>query len=263
VEVDLRAYQARIGYQGPVRPTADCLAELHLAHVGSIPFENLDILLGRPILLDLESLQAKLVEARRGGYCFEHNTLFAAVLETIGFDVTRLAARVGHEARAPAPRTHMVLGVEAEGFQWLADVGFGGASILFPLPFEPGPVVDQFGWRFRVVEVDGGRVVQAFWRGGWEDHYTFTLEPQFPVDYEVANHFTSTHPDSRFVRTLTAQLSWPERSLILRDLELSEVTPDGGTVRQIAAGELLDVLASRFALSFPEGTRFRTRSERG
>ncbi|HEX9122404.1 MAG TPA: arylamine N-acetyltransferase [Actinomycetota bacterium] len=254
--VDLDPYLARIGHRGPVEPTIACLDALHLAHVTSIPFENLDILLGRPIRLDLESLQHKLVRRRRGGYCFEHNTLFAAVLEAIGFRVTRLAARVRHGTGEVTPRTHMVLRVEAEETEWLADVGFGGASILKPLPLEPGPAVEQFGWRFRLVDVDGARVLQTLRPDGWLDYYAFTLEPQHPIDYEVANHYTSTHPDSRFTRTPTAQLSSPERSLILRGHELSEVTPSNEVVSDVAGEDLLEVLATRFTLVFPEGTRF-------
>jgi len=204
--------------------------------------------------LDLETLQRKLVRDRRGGYCFEHNSLFAAVLEEIGFGLTRLAARVRHGSHV-TPRTHMVLRVEAEGTVWLADVGFGAVSILEPLPFEPGPAVDQHGWRFRLVQAeDGARVLQASRSEGWLDHYAFTLEPQHPVDYEVANHYTSTHPDSRFTRTLTVQRSWSDRALILRGRTLTEVTPSGETETQIDPGDLLEVLATRFDLVFPEGT---------
>lgn len=254
--LDLDAYLGRIDHRGPVRPTAACLRALHLSHVTSIPFENLDILLGRPIRLDLADLQAKLVHARRGGYCFEHNTLFAAALEAIGFRVTRLAARVLLGRREVTPRTHMVLRVEADGSEWLADVGFGGASILEPLPFEPGAVVEQFGWRFRLADVDGARVLRARRPDGWLDHYAFTFEPQHPVDFEVANHYTSTHPSSLFTRVLTAQLSWPDHSLILRGRSLTEMTPGGETTTEIAPEELLDVLATRFALVLPEGTAF-------
>jgi N-hydroxyarylamine O-acetyltransferase len=256
VRPNLDAYLARIGHRGSVEPTVACLEALHFAHVTSIPFENLDILLGRPIRLDLESLEDKLVRRPRGGYCFEHNTLFAAMLETIGFHVTRLAARVQQGTEEITPRTHMVLRVEAEGSEWLADVGFGGASILKPLPLDPGPVVEQFGWRFRLVDVDDARVLQALRLDGWRDYYAFTFEPQHPIDYEVANHYTSTHPNSSFTRTLTAQLSSPERSLILRDNELVEVTPSSEVVSNVAPDELLEVLATRFSLLFPEGSRF-------
>lgn len=112
--LDLQAYLRRIGYQGAVEPTRRVLEALHLAHATHIPFENLDILLGRPIALDLASLQSKLVARRRGGYCFEHNLLFAAVLREFGFEPTLLAARVRFRTTAVLPRTHMLLLVEGE-----------------------------------------------------------------------------------------------------------------------------------------------------
>jgi N-hydroxyarylamine O-acetyltransferase len=261
VAFDLDAYLERIGHRGPVEPTVDCLDALHLAHVSSIPFENLDILLGRPIRLDLESLQAKLVRARRGGYCFEQNTLFAAALETIGFGVTPLAARVRLRTREITARSHMTLRVDAGGSSRLADVGFGGASILRSLPIEPGGPVDQFGWRFRLVEGDEARILQGMGTDGWRDFYSFTLERQYPIDFEVANHYTSTHPSSHFTTTPTAQRSSPERSLILRGNTLTEVTPSGETTTEISDDELLEVLSTRFALELPEGTRFDWQAE--
>ena len=254
--LDLEAYLERIGYRGPVEPTHGVLDELHLGHVTMIPFENLDILLGLPIRLDLESLQRKLVQGRRGGYCFEHNTLFAAALEEIGFGVTRLAARVRFGTRGVTARTHMTLRVEADGEGWLADVGFGAGSIFRPMPIEPGRDVDHFGWRFRLVDDGENRVLQARRPTGWADLYAFTFEPQHAIDYELANHYTSTHPSSPFTRTLTAQLSAPERLLILRGRKLIEETPFDESVSEVGEGELLGVLAERFTLVFPPGTRF-------
>ena len=258
VALDLDAYLERIGYDGPVEPTLEVLDAVHLAHATTIPFENLDILLGRQIRLDLATLQDKIVRDRRGGYCFEHNTLFAAVLEAVGFDVTRLGALVRFGARSVTARAHMALLVEAEGQGRLADVGFGGGSILRSLPIDPGPELDQFGWRFRLVDDDGVRVLQTRRPKGWIDLYGFTFELQYPVDEEMANHFTSTHPSSPFTRTLTAQLSGPERSVILRGRKLIEETPTGETSSEVRDDELLDVLAERFTLSFPPGTRFDT-----
>jgi N-hydroxyarylamine O-acetyltransferase len=253
---DLEAYLVRVGYDGPVEPTLEVLDAIHFAHATTIPFENLDILLRRPIRLDLASLQDKLVRDRRGGYCFEHNTLFAAVLEAVGFGVTRLGARVRFGARSVTARTHMALLVEADGQDRLADVGFGGGSILRSLPIGTGPEVEQFGWRFRLVDDDGSRVLQTYRPKGWLDLYAFTFEPQYPVDAEMANHYTSTHPSSPFTRTLTVQLSAPERSLILRGRKLIEETPTGETSSEVPDDELLQVLAKRFTLSFPPGTRF-------
>jgi N-hydroxyarylamine O-acetyltransferase len=256
VTLDLDTYLERIGYRGPVEPTGGVLDELHLGHVTRIPFENLDILLGRPIRLDLESLERKLVQGRRGGYCFEHNTLFAAALEEIGFGVTRLAARVRFGTRGVTARTHMTLRVEADGEARLADVGFGAGSILRSMPIEPGQEVDHFGWRFRLVDDGENRVLQARRPTGWAEFYAFTFEPQHAVDYELANHYTSTHPSSPFTRTLTAQLSAPDRSLILRGRKLIEETPLGESVSEVGEDELLGVLAERFTLVFPPGTRF-------
>src|SRR5262245_22459638 len=205
-DLDLAAYLARIGLDAAPDPTAAGLAQLHLAHATHIPFENLDVLLGRPIRLDPASLQRKLVADRRGGYCFEQNLLFAAVLEAVGFRVTRLAARVRYRATKLLPRTHMLLSVEADGSPWLADVGFGGSGPLLPLRLDDRGEQRQFHWSYRVTEEGGARVLQGGGPDGWLDFYAFTPEPQEVVDYEVANHYVSTHPDSAFTRTLAAQL---------------------------------------------------------
>src|SRR5215471_14344829 len=134
VPFDLPAYLRRIGYAGDLSPSRKTLDAVHLAHATHIPFENLDILLGRPIRLDLASLQAKLVAGRRGGYCFEQNALFAAVLEQLGFAVTRLAARVRFRTDRVLARTHMTLRVDVDGVPLLADVGFGGEGPMRPVP---------------------------------------------------------------------------------------------------------------------------------
>jgi N-hydroxyarylamine O-acetyltransferase len=255
---DLDAYLARIGYAGDLAPTRDVLAALHLAHASHIPFENLDILLGRPIRLDLEGVQAKLVRGRRGGYCFEQNTLFAAALEGLGFRVTPLAARVRYGATRLSPRTHMLLKVDLEEGPWLADVGFGGEGLLGPIPLASGRVVRQFARSYRVV-VDGGLwVLQCLRAGSWMDFYAFTTEPQYAVDFEVANHFTSTHPSSHFLRTPTAQLPTPEARHILRGPELTIERGEEVRRRTIEDDEeLLSVLSETFGLDFPPETRFR------
>jgi N-hydroxyarylamine O-acetyltransferase len=256
--LDLDAYRERIGYAGPVRPTADALEGLHLAHATRVPFENLDIHLGRPIRTDLDSVQAKLVRGRRGGYCFEQNTLFAAVLERAGFRLTRLAARVRLGATRVLPRTHMLLRVEVEGRPWLADVGFGTVGPLLPLPIEPERVARQFAWAYRLLRDGGLWTLQARQGDGWLDLYAFTEEPQEPVDVEVANYYVSTHPDSRFVQTLTAQASTTEARFMLRNREFTVERGAGGSSRTVVDDEgLLRVLAESFGLAFPAGTRFR------
>jgi len=255
---DLDAYCARIGYSGERVPTPAVLDALHLAHATHIPFENLDILLGRPVRLDLASLQAKLVAGRRGGYCFEQNTLFAAALESVGFRVTRLAARMRFGATRILPRTHMLLRVDVAGEPWLADVGFGGEGLLEPLPLAPGREARQYAWAYRLTEDAGQWVLQSRHAGGWLELYAFTLEPQYAVDFEMANHYTATHPSSPFVRAPTVQLPTPEARYILRG-DAFTVERDGETSTRTLAGDeaLLVVLAETFGLHFPPGTRFR------
>jgi len=258
--LDLAAYLGRIGYSGSVQPSRATLEALHLAHATHIPFENLDILLQRPIRLDLASLQDKLVRGRRGGYCFEQNLLFASVLERLGYSVTRLAARVYYRNQPKVPRTHIALLARIEGAAWLADVGFGLEGLLLPVPFVAGREARQFAWTYRVIESEGEWTLQSLREQSWTELYSFSLEPCLAVDFEPANHYTATHPDSRFVRTLTVQLPTPEVRYMLRNREL--VLDRGGTVtrRMLADNdELLAVLAETFGLRFPAGTRFSYR----
>jgi len=260
--IDLEAYLRRIGYSGSLQPVPAVLEAIHLAHATHIPFENLDILLGRPIALDLVSLQAKLVTAGRGGYCFEQNLLFSAALQRLGFKVTHLAARVVYPSGRKLPRTHILLRVDVAGATWLADVGFGLEGLLLPVPLVSGREARQFGWTYRAVEANREWTLQSLRNGAWTDLYAFSLEPQLAVDFEPANHYTATHPDSRFVRTLTVQLPTPEVRYRLRNREL--VLDRGGTVtrRELADDdELLSVLAEVFGLRFPTGTRFRYRED--
>ncbi len=258
--VDLKAYAARIEYGGEFTPTLATLRDLHLAHATHIPFENLDILLGQPIRLDLESIAAKLIDARRGGYCFEQNALFAAVLEEIGFRVRRLAARVRMGSTEVRPRSHMLLAVDVEGASWLADVGFGGEGLLLPLRLKADEVQRHFAWQYRVMVEGGLHVLQAWRPEGWFDLYSFTFEEQYAVDYEVSNHFTSTYPQSPFVTKLVAQRPGKDVRLTLVNRQLREQRPEGVSEITLADDDaVLETLAERFGLRFPAGTRFAYR----
>ncbi len=255
--LDLDAYLDRIGYAGGRQPSPDTLAALHIAHATRIPFENLDVLLGRPIRLDLASLQAKLVAGGRGGYCFEQNLLFAAALRALGFSVTCLAARVRFGTTVVLPRTHMTLLVDVDGGRWIADVGFGAQGLLLPVPLHGAREARQYAWTYRIVAAGGTWILQTRGDASWDDLYEFSLEPQVAADYEMASHYTSTHPASRFTHTLAAQRIAPELRCILRNREYSEVRGTGVTRRTLADdAEILQVLAEVFGLRFPAGTRF-------
>ena len=261
-ELDLDAYLKRINYPGPLEPTLPTLEALHLAHATHIPFESLDVLLGRPIRLDLASLQEKLVAGGRGGYCFEQNLLLDAALRELGFDVRQLAARVRHRGDKPLPRTHMLLLVRIADADYIADVGFGGEGLLLPVPFRPGAECRHYAWTYRVVEERPGQwLVQSLRGADWANLYSFTLEPQTREDYEMANHYTATHPDSPFVRMLIVQLPTPAVRHALRDRELIADHGGGRIERRTLAGdeERIAVLAGTFGLRFPPGTRFERR----
>ncbi|SAK72946.1 N-hydroxyarylamine O-acetyltransferase [Caballeronia temeraria] len=209
--IDLAAYFERIGFSGPARPapTLDTLRALHLLHPQAIPFENLDVLIGRPVRLDLESVQRKLVTDKRGGYCFEQNRLFRSVLQTLGFRVRSFAGRVlwGREAPDMPPRTHMLLLVDLDEGTFVADVGFGGMTLSAPLVLQTGLEQITPHGAFRLEDASGepqAYLLQALVNGTWTNVYRFDLDPQYDADYEMANHFVSTYPQSVFVHNLLA-----------------------------------------------------------
>ena len=257
---DFDAYAARLAYEGPRRPTLETLAAVHEAHALAIPFENLDVFLGRTVRLDPASLRAKLIADRRGGWCFEHNLLLLDALESLGFAVTPLAARVRNRATRITPRTHMLLRVEADGATWLADVGFGAGGPLRPIPLRPGVTVRQGAWEFALERESSGRwLLKSIENGTWVDLYVFDEEPQHRIDYEVANHFVATHPSSPFVRTLTVQRTAPDVRHTLRGNALSTATRDGMMVETLTGDDaaLLRLLRETFGLDLPDGTTLR------
>ncbi|HVM15824.1 MAG TPA: arylamine N-acetyltransferase [Egibacteraceae bacterium] len=246
--LDVTAYLHRIAYSGALTPTVETLRALHRAHVAAIPFENVDIVIGRMVDLDIDRLQGKLLHRRRGGYCYEHNLLFAALLEHVGYRVTRLVGRV--QPAKPGPRTHMLLRVEAEAASWLADVGFGGAGLLEPILLEDAVEGRHSGWVHRIERVGHGMwLLRTLQHGGWVDLYRFTLEPHHLVDYAVSNHYTTTHPRSPFVRRLVVQRTAGGIRHSLRGHRLTTTRTDGTSEhRDVAADELLAVLRSTFRI---------------
>jgi N-hydroxyarylamine O-acetyltransferase len=245
---DLDAYLARVGLSG--RPS---VAEVHRAHITSIPFENLDPQRGVPVSLALDGLQQKLVDERRGGYCFEMNLLLKAALESLGSRVDLMLARVrsGTDPGVLRPRTHLVLRVR-DGADWHADVGFGLGSLLEPIPFGPGGPYDQDDWRYRVVEDGDELVLQTGEDDTWRDLYGFVPDPVPMVDVEVSNWFTSTHPRSPFVTGLfvSAQGRDGTRTSLSdwSSLQLVEQTPSGTNVTPVERAEIPELLSERFGL---------------
>ncbi|MBB4930906.1 N-hydroxyarylamine O-acetyltransferase [Lipingzhangella halophila] len=256
--LDVPAYLKRIGYSGALAPTLETLRALHRAHAATIPFENLDILLGAGIELDLEHLQDKLVRRGRGGYCYEQNLLFAAVLEHAGFRVCGLAARVRMGSDALRPTSHALLDVGVDGASWIADVGFGGEGLLEPIRLSPGTEARQGGWAYRLDEPgrDGTWVLRSRHPDDWFDMYSFTREPHYSVDYEVTNHYTATHPRSPFVRRMVVQRTGPDVRRTLVGLELTTTRPGAEpTRRELAPEEVPDTLSESFGLELDASQR--------
>lgn len=245
--LDVGAYLSRIGYDGDTSPTTETLFALHRAHADTIPFENLDVVLGRGVSLETPDLQEKLVNHMRGGYCFEHNLLFAAVLERLGFGVRRLAGRV--LADGSNLRTHMLLVVETEGREWLADVGFG-ATLLEPIPFEDGAVSEQGGWTYGLARRgDGSWRLRSLEGDEWMDLNAFTEEPQLFIDYVVYNHYTSTHPDSHSLEQPRAVRVEPGVRYTLGGKTFISKRPDGSSEkRDLSVDEAIEALRDTFGI---------------
>lgn len=258
--IDLDAYFARIGYTGPRDATMETLRALHALHPAEIPFENLDPLLGNPVSLAMDDIQEKLVARRRGGYCFEHNTLFGAVLEALGFSVTNLAARVVWMAppeRPVSPRTHMLLRVAVNGDAYVADVGFGGLLQDGPLRLIDGTIQATPTETARYVASGGSWRLEALISGVWQSAYVFTLDPQFDADYAVANWFTSTHPASLFRNHLLMERVQPGVRINLFNRKLTHRFKDGRTERRelTDAGDLWRVMTEDMGVVPPEQAR--------
>ena len=255
--INLDAYFHRIGYAGPREPDLAMLRELQLLHPTAIAFENLHTLTGERVALDLPSLERKLVDARRGGYCFEQNRLFAEVLRTLGYEVESLSARVvfNHENEPLGPRTHMVLLVRVDGRTHVCDVGFGGLTLTGPLLLETDIEQATPHERFRLVRSDAIYGLEALLGSEWRPLYLFDLQPQLPIDFEVANHFVSTHPDSFFLSTLMAARPATGCRYGLFNNELTVRHTHGGADRSTlgSVGELKGALVDLFHVNLPDG----------
>ena len=260
--VDVEQYLERIGLRGPVRPDLETLNTILFAHATTVPFENLDVLLGRPIELTPDALFQKIVVRRRGGYCFEQNGLLLHLFRTIGFTVTPLSARVRYQRprEYTPPRTHLFLRVEIDDVPWVADCGVGSMSLTgafrFDLegeqrtPHEPRRIIRENGVFFHQVRLGDA----------WHDVLEFTGEEMHPIDRELANWYTSAHPLSHFKSRLVAARALADGGrLSLLNRELTRRGPDGQAVSHMlrTPAELLVVLEREFGMHFPADTLFR------
>jgi N-hydroxyarylamine O-acetyltransferase len=255
---ELDAYLRRIKWAGDTRPTFETLAGILRAHMLAVPFENLDVLLGRPIRVDLDGIQEKIVRRRRGGYCFEQATLFGAALEALGFTVARHLARVTlFVPRERAPRTHMFLTVALPAGTFVVDPGFGGLAAEVPLPLDAAPE-RQPSATHRIDNQGAVRVLRAMSDGNWVDAWFSTLEVEHPVDFEMGNHFTARHPSSQFVNRLLLRALTPDGRVTVMNRDATIRKNGAAPVRRtLDRPALRALLNEHFGFDLPEVERLR------
>lgn len=253
--MSLRDYFHRIGYGGTVAPTLETLGALLRDHVLTIPFEALDVQLGRPLTTDVDAAWEKIVVRGRGGWCYEQNGVFGRVLEEIGFGVTRIAGAVMRAERGPeSEANHLALLVETEdrpGRRYLADVGFG-SSLIEPIELREASY-RQAPFDLGLRRLDDGH--WQFFEDAGDGVFTFDFEDR-PGDEAALSercHYLQTDPDSGFVKSLVAQIRRDDAHVTLRGRVLSSIGPDGTESRFIgSAEELTAVLRGLFSLDVPE-----------
>ena len=233
--MEIDAYLDRIRYKGSREPTAETLKQLHRAHMLAVPFENLDIPLGHPILLSLPSLYDKIVRRRRGGFCYELNGLFGWLLEQLGFAVVMLSARV-FDGDQPGPEfDHMVLLIKFEE-RLLADVGFGD-SFLEPLRFDVEEENVQHGSSYRLAGPESERVLQQRRGSDWESRYVFSLTPRLLTEFNAMCEHQQTSPQSTFTQKTICSLATPDGRITLSNNRLIMTTAERREEREVSDDE--------------------------
>ncbi|MEZ6038139.1 MAG: arylamine N-acetyltransferase [Planctomycetota bacterium] len=241
-------------------PTAALLATLHEAHLRAIPFENLEIHLGRPMRIEPDALFEDLVDRHRGGYCFQMNELLALVLTALGYRVERFAARVWFGNPMPLPpRSHQCLRVtDGDGQRWFCDVGFGGATPLLPVPWRFDEACEQQLSDYRLTRHSmHGVMVQTRLPSersadtAWQDLISFDEVEQFPIDFKLANYAISTMPGSKFVVQRLASFVVGDTRMNVQDGALRRISPSGVSVETLPPAAETELLRGIFGLELP------------
>jgi N-hydroxyarylamine O-acetyltransferase len=230
-------YRRRVNHTADISVTETSLESIHRAQVFKLPFENFNIHLGRGINVSPEAIYNKVVKQPRGGYCFELNGLLLQALTHYGFDARALLARV-HVTGVPGGRTHQITLINLNGQHWIADVGFGAASLHSPIPFETDRVDKQDGQEYRITEVEPwGYMLQLKVKDDWMNLYSFDLNHVCHGDIETGNHYTSTSPDVHFTQVKIASQINPSGRVSLSDYTLTRVVSGESTQTEVPAGE--------------------------
>lgn len=248
--MNVPAYLSRIRYEGPLTPNAEVLRSLHRAHMFAVPFENLDISLGRKIICDEGRFLNKIVIERRGGFCYEMNGAFGALLTALGFKVTLLSARVsGGDGREGPEFDHLALRIELEE-PWLADVGFGD-SFVEPLLLKPDLEQEEFGRSYRLTPAGSGLYLEANADGAWTKQYLFSLQARQLSEFAGMCHYHQTSPDSPFTRKRVCSLATPEGRITVTGDKLIETRNGVRQERALTEEERIAILWERFGVQLP------------
>ncbi|MBK8084954.1 MAG: arylamine N-acetyltransferase [Devosia sp.] len=264
LEANIDAYFERIGFAGSIAPTLETLSQLCALHTAAIPYENLDPVIGAPVRLELANLQQKLLFDGRGGYCFEHNLLFKAVLETLDFEVRVHPSRViwGHEEDAEPPLRHIVLTVEVAGVSYLVDAGFGGQTPTAPLRMRSGLEQETPLERFRLNEQGGTWTLQIEIGEGWHTLYDFSLSA-CEMDQIIRMNEAASSSGFLVDNLLVARAEKARRLALFNRRYNTHVPGEPSIERTVgSAAELRDLLCGPFGLQLPADPRIEAVLER-
>jgi N-hydroxyarylamine O-acetyltransferase len=262
----LALYLQRLGLDAPPAPTLETLRQLQLRHTGAFPFENLTTLSGEPVLIDLPSIEQKVLYDGRGGYCYELNNLFLALLQELGFDVRGITGRVvmGQPEGAWTARTHRLSLVTLNGVRYITDVGFGGMVPTAPLMLDTEAEQLTPHEPYRIERHEDGYTLRANVGGEWRAMYIFDLQRQENIDYAVGNWYVSTHPESSFAKQLMVARTgegW-RRTLNNGNFAIHRVGRESERRQVMDVDELIGLLKDEFGIRVPEHKELKDVLER-
>ncbi|WP_308907666.1 arylamine N-acetyltransferase family protein [Pseudomonas canadensis] len=257
-----RLYLQRLGYDSPPAPTLQTLQDLQLRHVCTFAFESLSSLMRLPVPIDLPSVEQKVLLEGRGGYCYELNQMFLALLQELGFDARGITGRVvmGGAPDARTARTHRLSLVTLDGVRYITDVGFGGMVPSSPLLLDTEAVQATAHEPYRLTfDGQGSYTLWAQVAEGWRGLYVFDLQVQAAIDYEIGNWYVSTHPDSVFIGQLkVARLAAGKRHTLNNAHYAIHYLDRPSEKRALAsADEVLQILTETFGIRVPETPALR------
>ncbi|WP_433766740.1 arylamine N-acetyltransferase family protein [Pseudomonas putida] len=249
-------YLQRLGFDAPPAPTLETLRQLQLRHTGVFPFENLTTLSGEPVLIDLPSIERKVLHGGRGGYCYELNNLYLALLQELGFEARGISGRVviGQPEGAWPARTHRLSLVTLDGERYISDVGFGGMVPTAPLLLDSREEQSTPHEPYRIEQHADGYTLRARVGDEWRQMYIFDLQRQEDIDYTIGNWYVSTHPDSSFTRQLMVARTgegW-RRTLNNGSFAIHRLGQDSERRELADVSELIAVLEREFGIRVPD-----------